>query len=68
MADKLLNYCLNKPFFRTMETASDVYTAVKKTAVQLFMDTFCDIDELMNPEVIREVTEAILKGKEVVPC
>lgn len=67
MANKLLNYCLNKPYFRLMKNRNDIYWAVKKTAISFLYDTFCD-EEVMSPKVLLEVTEAILKGKEVVPC
>ena len=65
MANDLLKYCLKKPYFKLMKTYNDVYWAVKKTAISFLYDTFCD-ESVLNPEVIREVTEAILKGKEVV--
>lgn len=69
MANKLLNYCLQKPYFRLMKNRNDVYWAVKKTAISFLYDTFCD-ESVLNPEVIREVTDRILalKGKEVVAC
>lgn len=67
MANQLLNYCLKKPYFKLMETYNDIYWAVKKTAVNFFMDTFCD-EEVLEPALLREVTDRILaiKGKEVV--
>lgn len=67
MANKLLKYCLKKPYFKLMQTHEDIYWAVKKTAISFLYDTFCD-EEVMSPKVLLEVTEAILKGKEVVTC
>lgn len=67
MANQLLNYCLKKPYFKLMETYNDIYWAVKKTAISFLYETFCD-KEVLNPEVLREVTEAILKGKGLVAC
>lgn len=69
MANKLLNYCLQKPYFRLMKNRTDIYWAVKKTAVNFFMDTFCD-EEVLEPELLQKVTDMIiiLKGKEVVTC
>ena len=67
MANKLLKYCLQKPYFRLMKNRNDIYWAVKKTAVNFFMDTMCD-EEVLEPALLREVTDRIiaLKGKEVV--
>lgn len=67
MANQLLNYCLKKPYFKLMKTYNDIYWAVKKTAINFLYDTFCD-EEVLEPEVIRKVTENILaiNGKEVV--
>lgn len=67
MANRLLDYCLRKPYFRNSFTPADVYTAVKKTAVSFFMETLCDINEIMNPELLREVTDNIIaiKGHKV---
>ena len=48
-----------------MQTYNDIYWAVKKTAVNFLYDTFCD-EEVLEPKVIQEVTEAILKGKGLV--
>lgn len=69
MANDLLKYCMAKPYFALMQTYNDIYWAVKKTAVNFFMDTFCD-EEVLEPALLREVTDMILnlKGKEVVPA
>lgn len=66
MANQLLNYCLKKPYFKLMETYNDIYWAVKKTAVNFFMDTMCD-EEVLEPALLREVTDMILnlKGNKV---
>ena len=49
-----------------METYNDIYWAVKKTAVNFFMDTMCD-EEVLEPALLREVTDMILnlKGNKV---
>jgi len=62
VADKLLKYCLKKPYFKLMQTYNDVYWAVKKTAVNFLYDTFCD-EEVLEPALLRKVTDMILSLK-----